>query len=325
MPVRRDKRTGAWIFQATVKFADGTRKRIFGTPGVPGPYHDLARTRVGAIEAERRAISEAILGKPQVVAPALEAPQGQTIREHSETFLETYKPESKPSTKRNRAQSINHLLPFFGDKTIDHLRAEDVGAYVAAELKRGRKQKTINGHLAVLSSLIKFVTGEKSKLRLNVGGKPTKIQAVEPADVERLLDACKDARYRAVILLAYEAGLRAGEIRGLQWTDIKDGQLTIRRALDKETGASLRPKHDKERTVPLSSRIIETLATLPRRALWVVCRPDGCALNYDELNHAVNALYARSKVTRPLKPLHCLRHTFGTVMARRVRRSPDPC
>lgn len=319
MPVRRDKRTGAWIFQATVKFADGTRKRIFGTPGVPGPYHDLARTRVGAIEAERRAISEALLGKPLVAAAAaLEAPKTKTIREDSETFLETYKPESKPSTKRNRKISIAHLLPFFGDKTIEQLRAEDVGTYVAAELKRGRTRKTINCHLAVLSSLIKFVTGEKSKLRLNVGGKAAKIEAVESADVERLLDACKDARYRAVILLACEAGLRAGEIRGLQWTDIKDGQLTIRRALDKETGASLKPKHDKERTVPLSPRIIETLATLPRRGLWVVCRPDGCALNYDELNHAVNALYARSKVARPLKPLHCLRHTFGTVMARRV-------
>ena len=102
-------------------------------------------------------------------ATAVEAPKGKTIREHSETFLETYKPESKPSTKRNRTQSINHLLPFFGDKTIDQLRAANVGAYVAAEL-------------------------------------------------------------------AYEAGLRAGEIRGLQWTDIKDGQLTIRRALEKETG-----------------------------------------------------------------------------------------
>jgi integrase len=32
----------------------------------------------------------------------------------------------------------------------------------------------------------------------------------------------------------------------------------------------------------------------------------------------VNGIYARSGVTRPPKPLHCLRHTFGTVMARRV-------
>jgi hypothetical protein len=74
-----------------VKFADGTRNRIFGTPGVPGPYHDLPRTGVGAIEAERRAISEALTGKPVVPAVrAKEAPKQKTIREHSEMFLAHY-------------------------------------------------------------------------------------------------------------------------------------------------------------------------------------------------------------------------------------------
>ena len=318
MPVRRDKRTGAWIFQVTVKMPDGTRKRLFGTPGVPGRYHDLARTQVGAREAERRAIAEAMSGKSLVeAARVMEAPS-KTIREHSVTFLATYKPESKPATKRDRELSVRHLLPCFGERTIEQLRPEDIGAYVAAELKRGASRKTINGRLSVLSSLIRYVTGEKSKLRLNTGGKPAKVHAVDPADVERLLAACTDDRYRAVILLASEAGLRIGEIRGLQWGDIRDGKLTVQRALDKETGEALKPKHDKVRTVPLSPRVTEALAKLPRRALWVLSRPDGGPLNYDELNHAVNVLYKRAGVTRPPMPVHCLRHTFGTVMARRV-------
>jgi hypothetical protein len=53
-------------------------------------------------------------------------------------------------------------------------------------------------------------------------------------------------RYRAVILLATEAGLRVEEIRGLQWTDIKDGQLTVQSALDAITNEALPPKHDKD-------------------------------------------------------------------------------
>ena len=321
MSVRRDPRTGRWFFRTIVKLPDGTRTRISGTPGVPGAYHDLGASKVGAQEAERRAIGEAMTGKPHAVAaPAVlkEAPKTKTIREHSETFLATYKPESKPSTKRNRELSVRHLLLHFRDTAIDQLRAEDIGAYVARELKRGMSRKTINCHLAVLSSLIRFVTGEKSKLRLNVGGRSPTIRAVDPADVERLLVACEDRRYSAVLLLACEAGLRTGEIRGLQWTDLKSGQLTVRRALDKETGQVLKPKHDKERMVPLSPRMVEALAVLPRRALWVVSRPDGGPLNYDEVNHTVNAIYTRSGVVRPPKPLHCLRHTFGTVMARRV-------
>jgi integrase len=127
-----------------------------------------------------------------------------------------------------------------------------------------------------------------------------------------------DPRYRVVILLAYEAGLRAGEIRGLQHGDVRDGQLTVRRALDQETDEVIAPKHDKVRTVPISPRLIDALAALPRRGLWVVAKPDGGFISYRVVSDTVKAIYDRASVARPVKPIHCLRHTFGTVMARRV-------
>lgn len=43
-----------------------------------------------------------------------------------------------------------------------------------------------------------------------------------------------------VILLADEAGLRAGESRGLQWTDIRAGRLAVRRALDSRRSSGSR-------------------------------------------------------------------------------------
>jgi hypothetical protein len=152
MPVRRDKRTGGWIFQATVRFADRTRKRIFGTPGVPGPYQDLSRSRVGALEAERRAISEAMHGKPLEAATVTkEAPK--TIEEHAEKFVDTYKPGSKPSEKREKRRVLKrHLLPFFGAKTIEGLKQTDVDTYAKSELDRGMAIKTVNNQLAVLST-----------------------------------------------------------------------------------------------------------------------------------------------------------------------------
>jgi integrase len=157
-----------------------------------------------------------------------------------------------------------------------------------------------------------------SPLRFKLAAPKTKIAAVPIADVERLLAACADDRYRAVILLATEAGLRAGEIRGLQWTDIKDGELTIRRQLDRETSAPVPPKHNKARDVPMSPRIVETLATLRRRGIWIVSCLDGSSLGYDGMLEAVHALYDRANVARPRKAMHCLRHTFGTEMAKRV-------
>ena len=49
---------------------------------------------------------------------------------------------------------------------------------------------------------------------------------------------------RNVGLVDATCGLRVGEIRGLQWTDLKDGRLTVRRALDKMTNESVPPKHN---------------------------------------------------------------------------------
>ena len=69
MPVRRDPRTGGWFFRTTVKTPDGRRPRLYGTPGVPGPYHDLAATKIGAQEAEQRAIRSAFAGATVAAAP----------------------------------------------------------------------------------------------------------------------------------------------------------------------------------------------------------------------------------------------------------------
>jgi integrase len=326
MSVRRDDKSGRWYFRCRVRFPDGKRDQIYGTPGVPGAYHDLPNTKIGAMEAERRAIAAVMTGKPLVAAASVtqEAPKPRTIREHSEMFLKTYKPENKPAAHRDRKASVKALLPHFGDVTIEQLAQPIVDAFVAAELERGAARKSINNRLACLSSLIKYATGERSKLRLHIGAKPAEVRAVDPADVERLLDACNDDRFKVVILLAYEAGLRAGEIRGLQWTDLKDGQLKIRRALDKESNEVLTPKHDKARTVPLSPRLAETMETLPRRGLWVIARDDGGAFGYWPMHDEIRAIYQRAEVEVPKSetgramPLHCLRHSHGTVMARKV-------
>lgn len=130
--------------------------------------------------------------------------------------------------------------------TIENLKQTDVDTYAQRELDRGMAVKTVNNQLAVLSTLIKYVSGVRSKLRFKLDGLTAEIHAVASKDVEKLLhpDAIEDARYRVVLLLAAEAGLRVGEIRGLQWTDLKDGQVTVRRALDKLTNESVPPKHN---------------------------------------------------------------------------------
>ena len=221
--------------------------------------------------------------------------------------------------KREKRKILTgHLLPVFGTMMIEALKQTDVDTYSSAELRRGIAVKTVNNRLAVLSTLVKYVTGEKTKLRFTLDGMTGELTAVASEDVERLLAVADDHRYRAVVLLAAEAGLRAGEIRGAQRGDVVDGQLTVRRALDNATNEAIAPKHNKKRTIPLSPRLVRVLESLPRRGLWLVSRRDGGALLYDEMLDAIGSLYEHAGVRRPPKPIHCLRHTFGTVMAKRV-------
>ena len=75
MPVRRNPKTGGWFFRTTVKTPDGKKLRLFGTPGAPGPYQDLAATKSGAQEAEQRAIKDAFAqATAAATPPAKEVP-----------------------------------------------------------------------------------------------------------------------------------------------------------------------------------------------------------------------------------------------------------
>jgi excisionase family DNA binding protein len=259
MSVRRDSRTGRWFFRAWVNYGNGRRDRLFGTPG-KGDFRDLPNTKVGAQQAEQRAISAALSGAPIVPAAAQEE---KTIREHAATFLEMYKPGQKPAERREKRRVMNtHLLPVFGELTISVLTQQHLDKYAQDELGRigARGEpitiKTVNNQLAVLSTMIKYVTGERSKLRFKLDGMEGEIHAVDPYDVNGLLaiaDNDFDLRDRA-------PGVRSrstrGEIRGLQHSgDIRGGQVTVRRALDKLTNELVAPKHNKTRCVPLSPRL----------------------------------------------------------------------
>jgi integrase len=127
--------------------------------------------------------------------------------------------------------------------------------------------------------------------------------AVPLDDVRELLAGCTDERYTVAILLAAEAGLRIGEIRGLQWGDIRDGWITIRRSVDTRNNVTA-PKHNKSRKVPLSPALATALATLPKLGLWVITstqsRRAGNGLGYWAMLEKLHAIYDAAGVKVPV-------------------------
>lgn len=322
MPAYRDKRDGSWRYRKWIKGLDGKRIRISGTPPTD--------TKVAAESAERAHIDR-VMNPERHTHAASKATSDEkgvpTVEEFAPKFESEYLPRSKPTERRSKKSIINGeggLVQFFGPLRLDEINQSHVNKYVTS--MDGLSTKTINNKLTVLSTMLRYAHAlgliPAPKVKCHIKSMSPDIVAVPAQDVARLLAACTTQWFRTAVLLATEAGLRIGEIRGLQWTDIKAGQLTVRRAIDQAENVTT-PKHDKRRSVPLSPALETALAKQPRYGLWVMADATGRAMTYDQALAAINALYTSAGVTVPVSetgvtmPWHSLRHTFGTELAAR--------
>ncbi|HWO21278.1 MAG TPA: site-specific integrase [Kofleriaceae bacterium] len=330
MSAYKDPRDGRWRYRTRVVLPNGKRERIGGTPAID--------TKAAAEHAERLHIlrvtepghvlvnSAPVETQVPVAPAAAERKELPTFREFAVRFMNEYLPRQKPGERATKQSILNSsLLPFFGELRLDEIDQSHVNAYIATQTVA---TKTVNNRLAVLSTLMKYAGTRGCKLIpepqliCHIDSMEAEIIAVPIDDVRKMIQAATDDRYAAAVLLAAEAGLRVGEIRGLQWTDLRDGRITIRRSVDVKNNIGA-PKHNKSRTVRLSPALETALAKLPRRGLWVVSKLDGGLLGYWTMLEAVRKLYERAGVVIPVSetgetmPWHSLRHTFGTECAAR--------
>ncbi len=215
------------------------------------------------------------------------------------------------------------IVPYFGHLRLDEVNQSHVNRFVA---EQKTSTKTINNKLTVLSTMLRYAASigliEEPKLKCHVKSMSPDIVAVPADEVAKLIVKATDDRFRLAVLLASEGGLRVSEIRGLQHTDVRGGQLTVRRAID-QAGNVGSPKHDKRRSVPLSPTLATALANVPKRGLWVVAQDDGEPMRYEQLRDGLNALYELAGIDVPVSesgvtmPWHSLRHSFGTELAAR--------
>lgn len=120
----------------------------------------------------------------------------------------------------------------------------------------------------------------------------------------RLLHACEPKANRNIytrpfVILALETGMRRGELLGLKWEDLN---------LAKRTAFLRLTKNGESRTVPLSTRAIQTLQDLPRSI-------DGRVLPVNFAALEANFKRARERAELPDLRIHDLRHTATTRLA----------
>lgn len=227
----------------------------------------------------------------------------------------------------------NHIVPFFGDRTLDRVTPDDIERYIAVK-QRTLAIKTIRNHIVTIHSV--FEAGlRKGWCQTNpvkLADRPvirtteTRIKYLDQDELEMLLAVPypDDAFGRiepTLYLTAAMTGLRQGELLGLRWRDIDFEARRVRVVSPFVRGEFGDPKSEGSgRSVPLAERPAVALRELRERSMYprdrdlVFCHPDtGKPLDRSKLVRRFKQAIVRADVHHVT--FHELRHTFGTRMA----------
>ena len=300
---------------------DGTKPRFYGTPGVPGPYHDLAAIKVGAQEAEQRAIKRAFAEADG----AATRPVAKEVPTFDEWFRGRFWREwvvgrrNKPTEVKSKEGSYEcHIREALGHLRLDAIGAGEIAAFRASLVEKKLGGKRINNILAVVSKPLKYAADCELIARApKIGLFKVERPEIEPWDFEqyaRLLPAAmlEGAEWYVAVCLAGEAGLRSGEIKALRWredVDLIAKTITVNRQTCH--GETTTPKGRTRRTIPMTSTLERALRRLETvREGFVVRSFDGNAKRDGETCHAIERICRRAGL--PVRYWHTLRHSFGT-------------
>jgi len=255
-----------------------------------------------------------------------------TVAEAAEAWIKRVEADgAERTTIRQYRQHINlHILPLIGSKTkLSELTEAGVEKLRDGLLKKSRPmaRKVLTSFKSLLkASKHQHVAANVSIKRNKRDKRPLEVgrDIPTPNEIKRLIDAAKDSRRRALLLVAALTGLRASELRGLRWwpdVDLKTGELHVRQRADryKEIG---HPKSKAGvRTIPLAPEVLSALKE------WKLACPKGEAglvfpTASGQVEHHKNMLSslapilkAAGVVDRAGKPkyaLHAFRHFFAS-------------
>lgn len=159
-----------------------------------------------------------------------------------------------------------HLVPFLGNRRMSQMNLGWVDEWILERSEAGIGPHRINTALKALHVAVKYFCRTNRIPDLLVGiekiaEKPQPRQILTPEEMAALVTVEETTRTRATVLLAAFCGLRAGEIRGLQWEDVDFGHrlISVRHNYVSDKEGLKMPKWHKSRTVPLPDVVVKAL------------------------------------------------------------------
>jgi integrase len=227
----------------------------------------------------------------------------------------------KATTRRGYFVSLDtYMVPRWADLPVDGTLWFNEFDKLDAEMKQaGLKPTTRANVMCAGRSVLRHcvdagLLAEMPRLpRLPKAGEVV-LSVPSSETVEKVLAHAKPHLRRA-ILLATDAGLRAGEVRGLTWEDVDlaEKMLVVRRAI--YHGEFDTPKSGHQRGIFITRRLADELAMVaPKAPTSAAVAPNshGRVWREPSLNHGLKALLRRLGL--PSFRFHDLRHYYVTRM-----------
>lgn len=216
------------------------------------------------------------------------------------------------------------LIPAFGSVGLSELEAEEIQAYLADDLRKGRAVTSVRQTLRVLRIALECAL-DLGLVDTNVGRKVSTprvqrgvIVPFGPTEVRRLLRAAAGEPVELAVVLAL-SGLRAGEVRGLRWSDVDLRRRLVHvRRTAQWAGSGLEilpPKTPASvRSVKLPCFAVAPLQRVPKasRKGYLSAGPRGTPLHGTVLGRWLAELSMAARVDG--LTMHRLRHTAAAMM-----------
>lgn len=203
------RRDGRWEGRISCgKKENGKRKYLYV----------LARTR------------EAVVEKMEEIRQR-EQPRGRCTKTISVLFSEWYhsvQHRIKESTAANYTMKAQkHILPSFGDKSVDSIVQNDIYSFIEAKQKEGLSNRYVSDIIILMKTMYKYAVRTYHILNPMDGvvlpkKKTTEIDLLDNAEQAKLQQYINHNQNLSTlgIALSMSTGIRIGELCALQWKDI---------------------------------------------------------------------------------------------------------
>lgn len=236
----------------------------------------------------------------------------------------------KESTKANyKMKADKHILPYFGEKSIDSIVQDDIYAFIANRRKKNLSDRYISDIIILMKVIFKFAVKTYNISNPMIGialskRKNTEIQLLDKAEQYKLQSYIAENQNLGTLgtALSYSTGIRIGELCALQWKDIdlEKRILTVSKTMQRiqcKNGINKTkliitdPKSDSsKRKIPIPECMMSFLCKFKGEANEYIVSGSEIPVEPRTMQYRFSKILKNAKL--PSVHFHALRHIFAS-------------